>query len=199
MAWQNTALGTVTKILSFWGEDFFPLLASFPTFSSFSRKPCPAKHCCICRRVGERWGEPFCGRLSVGKGKLMGSIVPGQHHQTAPGIPVQVNEVQNHTELLPQPYSVSGSEGLWQLSKCHFHLAAQFKIELHLLRHLGHRVPKSLGQTTRPQVISRASHFNNFICFPCHIPALLQTKEPFKARAPPPLPLLGHRWDERKI
>lgn len=26
-----------------------------------------------------------------------------------------------------------------------------------------------------------------------------KTKEPLEARAPPPLPLLGHHWDERKV
>lgn len=46
MAWQNTAFGTVTKILSFiCGGTFFlflPLSLSL-LFFSFLRKPCPAK------------------------------------------------------------------------------------------------------------------------------------------------------------
>lgn len=81
MAWQITALSTVTKILSFGGEDFFPLLASFPTFPLFK-----GSHILLStaklhlQGVGKRRGEPFSGRLSVGKGKLMGRIAPGQHH-----------------------------------------------------------------------------------------------------------------------
>lgn len=38
MAWQNTAFGTVTKILSFDGEDFFSSSCLFPYFFLFLKE-----------------------------------------------------------------------------------------------------------------------------------------------------------------
>lgn len=81
---------------------------------------------------------------------LLDTITTRQHHCQAPGIPVHVSEVKIDMHKAPALLCVSGDDGSGQVSKCHFHLAAQFKIELHIfhvLCHLGHRVPKSPGQT----------------------------------------------------
>lgn len=78
---------------------------------------------------------------------LLGTITTRQHQCQAPGVPVDVSEVKNDTHKAPALLCVSGGEGSGQVSKCHFHLAAQFKIELHsfhIICYLGHRVPKSL-------------------------------------------------------
>lgn len=63
---------------------------------------------------------------------LLGTITNRQQHCWASGIPVHASEVKKDTYRASTPalLCASGGEGSGQLSKCNFHLAARFRIEL---------------------------------------------------------------------